>query len=192
MRREIRMHWPWIGHAVILVLLLASAGATRAALVAPRERERKVLDADRIRLETQLEDYQRGVREMEAWSREHPGEDAMGSAGRHAPPARVMVSRFLKALVPIADRHRIVTRSIQPAGRPVLETAVDPAGGPVAYQKVELRFQLEAGYRELGEYLRDIERMDQLAVVRSVSLRYDAAAYPNLAAGVTVWLYGTP
>jgi hypothetical protein len=192
MLRAIRTHRPLIGHAVILVLLIASAGATRAVCVAPRERERRQLAGDRIHLEAQLADYQRGVREMEDWSREHPGLDAADAAGRHAPPAHVMVSRFLKALVPIANRHRVVTRSIQPAGPTTIETAVDPDGGPVAYQRVELRFQLESSYRELAEYLQEIEAMDQLAVVRSVDLHYDAAAYPNLVAGVTIWLYGTP
>ena len=34
--------------------------------------------------------------------------------------------------------------------------------------------------------------MDQLVVVRSVGVQYEAATYPLLVADVTIWLYGTP
>jgi hypothetical protein len=62
----------------------------------------------------------------------------------------------------------------------------------VTYQKVELRFRLEGRYRNLGAYLEDLEALDQLVVVRSVSLRRDGAAVPDLAADVALWVYGTP
>ena len=62
----------------------------------------------------------------------------------------------------------------------------------MTYRKAELRFRFYATYQELGEYLGEIESMDQLVVVRSVSLQYNGTTYPELAADVTIWLYGTP
>jgi hypothetical protein len=190
MMRAVRQ--PLIGHGIILALLVVSAGATRAVCVAPREREIKALAADRAKLEVELADFQRGVHDMDAWVREHPGHDLTKSRGRQALPSKDMVSAFLQALAPIGERHHVATDWIQPAGTPADELVADSRGEQVVYRRVELQFQVRAGYRELGEYLREIEEMDQLAVVRSVDLRFDAVKYPNLDANVRIWLYGRP
>ena len=84
-----------------------------------------------------------------------------------------------------------ITELIQPAGALVQETTQDAAGAPMTYMRAELRFHLEATYRDLGEYLNDIEAMDQLVVVRSVSLT-SGEEYPELGADVAIWVYGTP
>jgi len=183
---------PWIGHGIILAVLVASIGAARAVYLEPRQREMKALKAEEAGLMLQLADFQRGVQDMEAWSRAHPGVDFASFRERRALQARVMVPEFLTAIAPVAERHRVATRQIQPIGAPVDEIVSNPGGGQDVYRRVELRFQLVARYRDLGEYLREVESMSQLAVVRSVALRFDSASYPDLAADVTLWLYGTP
>lgn len=183
---------PLIGHGLIVAMLLGSIGAARIAYVDPKLRELSVLQADRVRISTQLTDLQKGIQEMEQWAKDHPGEDLLTFRARRALPAREMVSKFLDALGDIADKNHVRTVLIQPAGGLTSEVVSDAAGNPVAYRKADLRFHLYAGYRDMGEYLREIESMDQLVVVRSIGLRYDAATYPALVADVTIWLYGTP
>ncbi|TMQ66010.1 MAG: hypothetical protein E6K79_03895 [Candidatus Eisenbacteria bacterium] len=183
---------PLIGHGLIVVALLGSIGVARAVYVEPRLRELKALESDRIRIATQLTDLQRGIQEMETWAREHPGEDFLTFRSRHALPAGEMVSSFLRSLAEIAKRHNVRTELIQPAGTPLDEVVADASGIPVTYRKAELRFRLWASYRDLGEYLKEIESMDQLVVVRSVGVQYEAANYPDLVSDVAIWLYGTP
>ncbi len=183
---------PLIGHGLIVAMLLGSIGVTRVTYVDPKLRELKVLESDRIRISTQLTDLQKGIQEMEQWAKEHPGEDLLTFRARRALPAREMVSKFLDALGDIADRNHVRTVLIQPAGEPTNEVVADASGNPVAYRKADLRFHLYAAYRDMGEYLREIESMDQLVVVRSIGLRYDAETYPDLVADVAIWLYGTP
>jgi hypothetical protein len=183
---------PLIGHGLIVLVLLCSIGVTRVAYVDPKLRELKSLEGDRVRIAAQLTDLQRGIQEMEQWAREHPGEDFLNFRSRHALPAREMVSSFLRALAEIAKRHDVRTELIQPAGTPLDEVVADASGTPVTYRKSELRFRLWAAYRDLGEYLREIESMDQLVVVRSVAVQYEASSYPDLVSDVTIWLYGTP
>jgi len=186
------MRHPLIGHGLTVAVLLGSIAVARVVFVDPRLRELKGLEADRIRIATQVTDLQRGIQEMERWGREHPGEDFLTFRSRHALPAREMVSSFLRALADIAKRHNVRTELIQPAGSPLDEVVSDASGTPVTYRKTELRFRLWASYRDLGEYLREIESMDQLVVVRSVGVQYEAANYPDLVSDVTIWLYGTP
>ncbi len=183
---------PLIGHGLIVLVLLGSLGVARVVYVDPRLRELKSLESDRVRIATQLTDLQRGIQEMERWAREHPGEDFLNFRSRHALPAGEMVSSFLRALAEIAKRHDVRTELIQPAGTPLDEVVADASGTPVTYRKAQVQFRLWATYRDLGEYLREIESMDQLVVVRSVGVQYDAATYPDLVADVTIWLYGTP
>jgi hypothetical protein len=84
------------------------------------------------------------------------------------------------------------TQLIQPAGAPVDEIVTDASGAPVAFRKVDLRLRLEAPYREIANYLADVEGLDQLVVVRSVTLRYEASIAPRLLADVSLWVYGKP
>jgi hypothetical protein len=189
------MRWfrrPFVGHGIILAVLVASVGVTRAALVGPRERERRTLESEAVLLASRLEDFQRGAGAMDAWARANPGRDPGAPWGRRVPPARTMVASFLSALAPIAGRHQVSTEQIEPEGAAVDEVVADAAGAPVAYQRVELRFRIAAAYRNLGEYLREIEGLDQMVVVRSVDVRFDPARYPRLIAVATMWLYGTP
>ena len=186
------MRQPLIGHGLIVLALLGSIGVARVVYVDPRLRELKTLEADRMRIASQLTDLQRGIQEMESWAREHPGEDFLNFRSRHALPAREMVSSFLRTLAEIAKRHIVKTELIQPAGSPLDEVVADALGTPVTYRKSELRFRLYATYRDLGEYLREIESMDQLVVVRSIGLQYEASSYPDIVADVAIWLYGTP
>ena len=183
---------PLIGHALIIGALLASIGVARVVYVDPKMRELKRLQTERSRYGGQLEDLQHGIQDMDGWAREHPGQDLLSYRSRHALPARDMVPGFLLALVPIAERNHVRTELIQPMGTALSEVVSDASGSPVAYRKAELRFRLWATYRDLGEYLKEIEAMDQLVMVRSVAIQYDAQNYPELAADVAIWLYGTP
>lgn len=183
---------PLIGHGVVVGVLLVSIGVARVAYVDPKMRELKRLESERSRYGAQLEDLQRGIQDMDGWARAHPGQDFLTYRSRHALPAREMVPGFLLALVPIAERNRVRTEVIQPTGTAMSEVVTDAAGASVAYRKAELRFRLWAGYRDLGEYLKEIEAMDQLVMVRSIAVQYEASNYPELAADVAIWLYGTP
>jgi hypothetical protein len=183
---------PLLGHALILGVLLASVGVARALYVEPRSREIRALRADELKLKGQMEDLNAGLKTMDVWAKAHPGQDLLTYRVRRAIPARDMVPEFLKAVVPIANRCHVGTELIQPAGAPTDESVPDAAGNPVTYRKADLRFRIYAEYRDLGEYLKEIESMDQLVVVRSLSVQYNAPSYPELVADVTIWLYGTP
>lgn len=183
---------PYLGHLLIAGMLLASLGVVRAVYVGPRERAANGLRAERGRLEANLADLQHGIQDMDAWQRSHPGEDASRYAVRRALPSREMVAAFLRDVAPIADRARVKTELIQPAGTPADVTTADAAGRAETYRKAELRFRVAASYRGLGEYLREVEAMDQLVIVRSVAIRADAPPGSELSADLSIWLYGTP
>ena len=182
---------PMVGHAVIVAGFVLSVGVVQAVYIEPRVREVKTLHSTEARLNSELQDMQSVIHEMEGWATAHPGQDLWTFHVRKALPAQDMVAGFLRSLVPLADRHKVKTQLIQPAGALMQETVADAAGNPMTYMCVELRFHLEATYRELGEYLSDLEAMDQLVVVRSVALS-SGTEYPELGADVTIWLYGTP
>ena len=183
---------PYLGHLVILGVLLASLGVVHAVYVDPRSREAKSLGVERGRLEGDLADLQRGLQDLDSWQRTHPGADASGFTARRARPAREMVAAFLREVTPIADRWKVGTELIQPAGTLADVVTTDATGRTETYRKAELRFRLFASYRALGEYLGEVEAMDQLVVVRAVAIRYNAPTAPELSADVTIWLYGTP
>jgi len=103
-----------------------------------------------------------------------------------------MVASLLEALGAIRTRHGVRTQLIQPAGSPMDEVVTDASGAPVTYRKVDLRLRLEAPYREIGNYLTDVEGLDQLVVIRSVTLRYEGSIAPRLIADVGLWIYGKP
>jgi len=182
---------PMVGHALIVAGFVLSVGVVRAVYLEPRAREVKAMHATEERLNTELVDLQNGIREMDGWATAHPGQDLWTYHARKALPSQDMVAGFLRSIVPLADRHRVKTQLIQPAGALMQETVSDAAGNPMTYLRAELRFHLEAKYQDLGEYLSDVEAMDQLVVVRAVSLQ-SGAEYPALGADVTIWLYGTP
>ena len=183
---------PYVGHIVIAAALVASVAVVRTIYVDPRDRETHSLRAERSRLEADLADLQHGLQEMDAWQRAHPGEDASRFSARRALPSQTMVAAFLRDVTPIANRWGVKTELIQPAGTPVDVTTTDASGKTEVYRKVELRFRLYAAYRPLGEYLREVEAMDQLVVARSVAVHADAPKAAELSADVTIWLYGTP
>ena len=177
--------------ASLAALLIVSVGFVRVLYVDPRNREAAALEARRAALESELRDLTRGVSEMSSWTRAHPGEDATEVRLRRALPARSMVPGFLEALDTIAERHGIATESIVPA-EAVEEMAVpDESGTPVPLRRAELRFRVSGSYRGLAGYVKDVESMDQLVLVRSVDVRLDAARYPDLAAEVVFWVHGT-
>lgn len=183
---------PYLGHVAILAVLIASVGIARAVWIEPRARETASLRTEAVRLEAEITDLEDGVRALDAWKRAHPGRAADRYDARRALPARSMVAAFLRDVAPAADRWKVGTELIQPAGALVDETVPDDAGRSITYRRAELRFRLTAPYRALGAYLADVEAMDQLVVVRSVNVAFDARAYPDLTADVTIWLYGTP
>jgi Tfp pilus assembly protein PilO len=189
---NLRRGHPLVGHGIILVGLVAGIGVTRAVYLEPRAREVSALRAEELQLGARLADVRAGLEEMNTWAREHPGLDLLTFHARRALPVREMVPSFLAALVPVANRYGVTTELIQPAGAPVDETVTGGSGQPVTYRKVELRFRVYAGYRNFGEYLREIESMDQLVIVRSVAVQYHAPTYPELVADVAIWVYGTP
>lgn len=182
---------PMVGHAMIVAGFVLSVGVVNTIYVQPRAREVKAMHATENRLNAELGDLQAGIKEMEGWSSAHPGQDLWTFHARKALPTQDMVAGFLRSLVPLADRHKVKTQMIQPAGALMQETVADAAGNPMTYMRAELRFHLEARYQDLGEYLSDVEALDQLVVVRAVSLS-SGADYPELGADVTIWLYGTP
>lgn len=183
---------PYLGHLVIVGVLLASLGVVRTVYVDPRDKEAKRLRSERAQLEADLADLQHGIQDMDAWQRSHPGEDASRFSARRALPSGEMVSAFLRDLAPIAERWQVRTELIQPAGTLEDVATTDASGRTETYRKAELRFRLDADYRALGEYLREVEAMDQLVVVRSVGIRADAPRGAELSADLAIWLYGTP
>jgi len=171
---------------------LLFVGMTRAVYVEPRRKEIQSLRVEEQRLAADLTDLQSGIQEMEAWMRLHPGQDLLSYRARRALPARDMVAGFLRSIVPVANRHHVGTELIEPFGGLTDETVTDGSGATVTYRKAELRFRLYATYQDLGEYLNEIESMEQLVVVRSVSLQYNGPTYPEHVADVSIWIYGTP
>ncbi len=188
---NLSLRHPAVGHAMILAGFIVSAGVVQSLYVEPRVREVKTLHATEQRLQSELNDLEGGIHEMEGWRTAHRGQDLWTFHARKALPARDMVAGFLRSIVPLADRHKVRTELIQPAGALLQESTQDASGAPITYLRAELRFHFTATYRDLGEYLGDIEAMDQLVVVRSVSLT-SGEEYPELGADVAIWLYGTP
>ena len=176
----------------LAALLVVSVGFVRVLYVDPRNREAAALEARRAALESELGDLTRGVSEMSSWSRAHPGEDGTEARLRRALPARSMVPAFLQALDAIAERHGIATESIVPAETIEDLVVPDESGTPVPLRRAELRFRVSGPYRGLAEYVKDVESMDQLVLVRSVDVRLGATRYPDLAAEVVFWVHGTP
>jgi Tfp pilus assembly protein PilO len=181
---------PWFGHAVVAAGIVAALGVTQVAWVTPREKERKTLQAAEGSLRAELSDLQSGIVDMAAWRTAHPNVETIRA--KAALPAGTMVASLLDALAAISTRHGVRTEVIQPAGTPVDETVMDASGGAVIYRKVDLRLRLEAPYREIGNYVGDVEALGQLVVIRSVTLRYEAPMAPRLVADVSLWVYGTP
>jgi Tfp pilus assembly protein PilO len=173
-------------------ILVVSVGFVRVLYVEPRTREAAALDARRAALEVELQDLTRGVSEMAAWSRAHPEEDATEARHRRALPSRAMVPAFLASLDAIAERHGIATESIMPAAAFEDVSAPDESGAVVLFRRAELRFRLTGSYRGLAAYLKEVESMDQLVLVRSVDVRLDGARYPDLATDVVFWIHGMP
>lgn len=173
-----------ITRAVALAaVLVASIGIVRVVYVGPRVRESNALRAREALLRTELDDLQRGAREIQG----APNGSSQGV--RRALPARDMVSGFLKALGPIAARHGIWTESIEPTRAEDEVEAGDAASGSV-YRKVALRLRIAGAYRDLAEYVADVERIDQVVLVRSVTIRFDPSQYPRLESEVIFWVYG--
>jgi Tfp pilus assembly protein PilO len=183
---------PWFGHAVVIAAMIAAIGIVNVAWVAPREKERAVLGTQEASLRDELEDLQAGIAEMELWRRGQADLAMAAGKAKRALPAGSMVSSLLDALAEVGKRHGVRADLNQPAGLPSEETIPDAAGAAVTYRKVDLRLRLEAPYRQVGQYLSDVEKLDQLVVIRSVTLRHEAALAPRLIADVSLWIYGTP
>jgi hypothetical protein len=186
-----------VRHPVVRLALLAlvlglSVGAARAVYIGPREREASELKARSGSLAAKLEDLERGMGDLTAWSNGHPAESAEAARGRVAPPARVLVPAFLKALEPIASRQGVVTETIDPVGAPAEETVPGLNGAPARLVRQSLRFRIRGAYRDLAEYVREVDGMSAFVIVRSVTLRFDNTGYPALQAEVRFDLYGAP
>jgi Tfp pilus assembly protein PilO len=177
---------------MILGGLAVALGVTHVAWLEPRERERKALEGREARLRGEIADLQEGIQQMDLWMRANPGTDGLRGRLKRVAPAGTMVTSLLDALATIGAEHGIRTELIQPVGAPVDEVVTDASGAAVAYRKAEIRFRMEARYRDVGEYLAEVESLDQLVVVRSVALRHEASTAPRLVADVTLWVYGTP
>lgn len=183
---------PVVRLALLVLALVVSTGAVRAVYVGPREREAAELRARYGSLAAKVDDLQRGIGDLGAWSSAHPAESAEAARGRQAPAARMLVPAFLKALEPIAARHGIVTETIDPVGPPAEETVPGLSGAPVRLVRQSLRFRLRGVYRDLAEYVREVDGMSAFVMARTVALRYDGASYPALQAEVRFDLYGAP
>jgi hypothetical protein len=183
---------PVVRLALLVLILGVSVGAARAVYVGPREREAAELRARSSSLAARVEELERGIGDLAAWSNAHPAENAEATRGRVAPPARELVPAFLKALEPIAARHGIVTETIDPVGTPVEETVPGLNGAPARLVRQSLRFRIRGAYRDLAEYVREVDGMSAFVMTRSVTLRFDGAGYPALQAEVRFDLYGAP
>ena len=183
---------PVVRLGLLALTLIVSVGAVRAVYVGPREREVAVLKARSISLAVKVNDLERGIGDLAAWSNAHPAENAEAARGRIAPPARALVPAFLKALEPIAARHGIVTETIDPVGAPVEETVPGLNGAPARLVRQSLRFRIRGAYRDLAEYVREVDDMSSFVMARSVTLRFDNTGYPALQAEVRFDLYGAP
>lgn len=190
MTRSVRH--PVVRLALLVLVLAVSTGAVRAVYVGPREREAAELKARYGALADKVDDLERGVGDLAAWSSAHPAESAQAARGRKAPPMRELVPAFLTSLEPIAARHGIVTETIDPTGPPTDETVPGLAGAPVRLVRQSLRFRLRGSYRDLAEYVREVDGMSAFVMTRTVALRYDGASYPALQAEVRFDLYGAP
>ncbi|HEX5031138.1 MAG TPA: hypothetical protein VFX78_06750 [Candidatus Eisenbacteria bacterium] len=190
MTRSVRH--PVVRLALLVLVLVVSTGAVRAVYVGPREREAAELKARYGSLAAKVDDLQRGIGDLAAWSNAHPAERAEATRGRQAPPARELVPAFLKALEPIAARHGIVTETIDPVGPPAEETVPGLSGRPVRLLRQSLRFRLRGAYRDIAEYVREVDGMSAFVMARTVALRYDGTGYPALQAEVRFDLYGAP
>ncbi|HEU4335395.1 MAG TPA: hypothetical protein VFT32_12945 [Candidatus Eisenbacteria bacterium] len=182
----------WWGHGLVVAGFLLSLGVTRVAWFEPIERERRALEAETAKLRAEVADLQSGIEELGRWTRSNPGADGLRGRAKRVAPAGTMVAALLESLGRLAAAHDIRTARIHPEGAPVEESVTDASGAAVTYVNQEIRFRLEGRYRNLGSYLEDLEALDQLVVVRSVSLRRGGAAAPDLAADVALWVYGTP
>jgi len=182
----------WRGHGLVLAALLVSLGVAHLAWLEPRERERRALEGEETRLRAEVADLQAGIQQMDRWMRANPGVDGLRGRTRYVAPAGTMVTSLLDALAGVGAAHGTRMELIQPAGTPVDEIVTDASGTTVTYRKAELRLRLEAPFRDIGEYLADVESIDQLVIVRSVALRHEASLAPRLVADVTLWVYGTP
>lgn len=183
---------PMVRLALLALVLVVSTGAVRAVYVGPREREAAELKARYGSLAAKVDDLERGIGDLAAWSNAHPAESVEAARGRQALPARLLVPAFLKALDPIAARHGIVTETIDPVGPPTEETVPGLAGAPARLVRQSLRFRLRGTYRDLAEYVREVDGMSAFVMARTVALRYDGASYPALQAEVRFDLYGAP
>jgi len=183
---------PWFGHALTVASMAVALGVMNVAWIVPRERERKELGASETTLRAEISNLQAGMQDMSRWRANHPETDSMKGRVKEALPAGTMVASLLDALGAIRTRHGVRTQLIQPAGSPMDEVVADASGAPVTYRKVDLRLRLEAPYREIGNYLTDVESLDQLVVIRSVTLRYEGSIAPRLIADVGLWVYGKP
>ncbi len=183
---------PWFGHAVVIAAMIAAIAIVNVAWVAPREKERTALGTQERSLRAELTDLQEGIAEMELWRLGQADSGASRGRSKRALPAGGMVPSLLDALAEIGKRHGVRADLIQPAGLPSDETLPDASGAAVTYRKVDLRLRLEAPYRAVGQYLAEVEKLDQLVVIRSVTLRHEAALAPRLIADVSLWIYGTP
>lgn len=182
----------WFGHALAAAGLVVALGVTNVAWIQPRERERKELHARETTLRAEVADLQSGVEAMTAWRSAHPDADGVRGREKEALPAGTMVASLLDAIGPVGKRHGVRTELIQPAGMPVDEIVEEASGAKAVYRKVDLRLRLEAPYREIGDYLTDVESLGLLVVVRSVTLRYESSVAPRLVADVALWIYGRP
>lgn len=182
----------WWGHGLVVAGFVLSLGVTRVAWFEPIERERRALEAERAKLRAEVVDLRSGIEELGLWTRSNRGADGLRGRAKRVAPAGTMVASLLESLGRLAAAHDVRTARIHPAGAPAEESVADASGAAVTYVKVELRFRLDGRYRNLGAYLEDLEALDQLVVVRSVSLRRGGAEVPDLAAEVALWVYGTP
>jgi Tfp pilus assembly protein PilO len=186
------MRSAWWGHGLVVAGLFLSLGVTRVVWFEPREKERRSLESAERGLRAEIADLQDGIQRMDAWTRANPDAEGTARRAKRVEPAGSMVASLLESLSRIAAAHSVRTELIQPAGATVEEQLIDAAGATVTYQKAELRFRLEAPFRDVGAYVEDVEALEQLVVVRSVALRQEASLAPNVIADVSLWVYGSP
>ena len=177
---------PWSARALALVLGV-SVGA-RARSHRPREREASELKARSGSLAAKVEDLERGMGDLAAWSNGHPAENA-GAARASGSPASSCRHSWRRSS---RSRRGTIVTETSIRGRARRGDGPGLNGAPARLVRQSLRFRIRGRYRDLAEYVREVDGMSAFVIVRSVTLRFDNTGYPALQAEVRFDLYGAP
>lgn len=123
---------------------------------------------ERIRaISTEIDERMRELKDLEgALGREAALEEFQ--VGREED----LIPRLLEFLARLGSRHRLEIVSLKPM--PQVEISLPPSEGiDVQAKKIEIKVVVRAGYRELGSYLEDLEKIPVLVALRGLRIVKD-------------------